>query len=396
MSNFQIDKEVLKQYLSAVSNDAMKKEADSKKFVVTVAIFREKDDNLEILLEKRAVDPEAHEWSLPGGHVDKIEGKLENYKTAAIREIKEETGLNLSPDDLVYVCENERDSKRAKRDVFYLCKIPVEKSKEKAGSDAEGLAWVNIHKIPRMVFDHNFFVEKALQKLNSSKPHDEMTKGLPNVTNRGLLIVFEGIDGSGKTSQVDMIKKLIESRNYDVVSSKWSSSDILKKTIKKCKKEHELPPLLYSLLHASDMVWRYENDILPALAENKIVICDRYYYTSFVRDKLRGTDTDLLNGIYKSFRKPDILLYFKPPLKEAFKRCEYKGFSYYGTGMDLHLNIDSDLNCQQYQKAMFDLYNEFLQGIEICKVIDAAKGIDDVTREIWDIISPILKQKYGF
>ena len=137
--------------------------------------------------------------------------------------------------------------------------------------------------------DHQDIRNQVQEILKKNKPKNK----------KGLLIVIEGIDGSGKTSQTDLLVDWLKEEGYDVVTTKWNSSKVMKDSIKKAKKDRLLSPILYSLLHAADMVLRYENEILPALNENKIVICDRYIYTSMARDKARGVNIEIMNEIYK-------------------------------------------------------------------------------------------------
>src|SRR6266581_7678285 len=104
----------------------------------------------------------------------------------------------------------------------------------------------------------------------------------------GLLIAFEGMDGSGKTTQRKLLKTWLENMNEDVVTTKWNSSPLFKPLIKARKAARLLNPRDYSVLHAADFRHRYETVIQPSLREGKIVLADRYIFTGLARDVARG------------------------------------------------------------------------------------------------------------
>jgi dTMP kinase len=110
-------------------------------------------------------------------------------------------------------------------------------------------------------------------------------------------------------------------------------------------------------------IWflRYENEILPALNDNKIVVCDRYIYTSMARDKARGINIEIMNEIYKGFREPDILFHCVLPIHTAFSRMiKEKGLTYYGTGMDLNLADNKEDNYVKYGNPLGEYYKQIL------------------------------------
>src|SRR5881397_2378116 len=109
---------------------------------------------------------------------------------------------------------------------------------------------------------------------------------------RGRLIAFEGVDGSGKTTQRKLFKTWLRSEGYDVVTTKWNSSDLIKPIIKSRKAVHALSPEEFSLLHGADFRHRVEETILPALWDGKVVIADRFLFTGLARDVARGLDLD--------------------------------------------------------------------------------------------------------
>lgn len=221
-------------------------------------------------------------------------------------------------------------------------------------------------------------IRKQVQEiLNKNKPKDK----------KGLLIVFEGIDGSGKSSQTELLIDYLKEEGYDVVTTSWNSSKVMKDAIKKAKKDRLLTPILYSLLHAADMVLRYENEILPALNDNKIVVCDRYIYTSMARDKARGINIEIMNEIYKGFREPDILFHCVLPIHTAFSRMiKEKGLTYYGTGMDLNLADNKEDNYVKYGNLLDKYYKQILPMVSSYHKIMTNRDIQTIAQEIREII----------
>lgn len=151
------------------------------------------------------------------------------------------------------------------------------------------------------------YAKKAVEKLKLKK--------------EGTLIVFEGIDGSGKTTQARMLVEYLQTKGCDVVFTDWASSEIVGKYIQKMRKDRiEVVPKAFSLLHAAELAERLENLILPALSAGKIVVCDRYVYTAIARDTTLSVDEDYVKEIYKLAPKEDLLLYLDVPPKMALER----------------------------------------------------------------------------
>lgn len=129
-------------------------------------------------------------------------------------------------------------------------------------------------------------------------------------TTRGLLIAFEGPDGSGKTTQRKLLKTWLQSHGQPVISTRWGSSPLLKPLLRVRKKIRALSPLEYSLLHAIDFRHRVETEILPALWAGTTVLADRYLFTALARDAARNLDFDWLLHAYAPLLWPDLVLYF--------------------------------------------------------------------------------------
>lgn len=153
---------------------------------------------------------------------------------------------------------------------------------------------------------------------------------------RGLLIAFEGPDGSGKTTQRKLLTRWLESRNHDVVSTRWASSPLVKPLLKVRKKIRTLSTEEYSLLHAVDFRHRLETIILPALWAGKTVLADRYLFTALARDAARGLDLDWLLHAYSPLLWPDLVIYFSMTPEDSHRRvASTRSPRFYEAGQDV-------------------------------------------------------------
>jgi dTMP kinase len=155
-------------------------------------------------------------------------------------------------------------------------------------------------------------------------------------TSRGLLIAFEGPDGSGKTTQRKLLKRWLESQNHAVVSTRWASSALVKPMLKVRKQIRALSVEEYSLLHAVDFRHRVETSILPALWAGKTVLADRYLFTALARDAARGLDLDWLLHAYSPLLWPDLVIYFSMTPEDSRRRvASTRAPHFYEAGQDV-------------------------------------------------------------
>src|ERR1700729_4145659 len=167
----------------------------------------------------------------------------------------------------------------------------------------------------------------------------------------GRLFIVEGIDGSGKSTQLSLLHKWLESKGYGVVFSQWNSSPLVKDTTKLGKKKKMLTPATFSLIHATDFAARTEQNILPLLKAGAVVLCDRYIYTAFARDVARGMDREWVRELYGFAVKPTVAFYFRVPLEIAIGRLMdgRDELKYYEAGMDLGLSDDPEESFRLFQ-----------------------------------------------
>src|SRR5580658_10611077 len=170
----------------------------------------------------------------------------------------------------------------------------------------------------------------------------------------GRLFVFEGLDGSGKSTQASLLGKWLAATGYRVFRTEWNSSELVSSTIRRGKKKGLLTPTTFSLMHATDFADRFERTILPPLRAGYVVVCDRYSYTAFVRDAARGCDTDWVRSLYGFAPTTDKVFYFRVPVATSLARkiASRQKISYYEAGMDLGLADDVVDSYEKFQSRL--------------------------------------------
>jgi dTMP kinase len=193
----------------------------------------------------------------------------------------------------------------------------------------------------------------------------------------GRLFVVEGIDGSGKSTQLSLLHKWLESRGYGVVFSQWNSSPLVKDTTKLGKKKKMLTPATFSLIHATDFADRTERSILPLLKAGAVVLCDRYIYTAFARDVARGMDRAWLRDLYGFAVKPTVAFYFRVPLETAVGRLvgARDGFKFYEAGLDIGLSDDPTESFRLFQGRIINEYEKMIPEFGLT-VVDATLPVE--------------------
>jgi len=163
-----------------------------------------------------------------------------------------------------------------------------------------------------------------------------------------------------------------------VFTTEWNSSEVVKEITSKGKKKALLTPTTFSLLHATDFADRYERNIAPLLRAGYIVLADRYVYTAFARDVVRGCSPNWVRKVYGFASKPDISFYFKVPIDVAIDRILVgrPKLKYYEAGMDLNLSNDPFDSYRIFQSRIIDEYESMTEH-EDFTVIDATKDIEE-------------------
>jgi len=207
----------------------------------------------------------------------------------------------------------------------------------------------------------------------------------------GKLFIVEGIDGSGKSTQLDMLRKWLIGQGYCVAFSEWNSSPIVRNTTKRGKKRRLLTPTSFCLIHAADFADRMERQMLPALKAGAIVLADRYVYTAFARDAARGVHPEWVRQVYGFAIQPTVAFYFRVPLEESLKRI-LEGrpkLKYYEAGLDLGLSDDPYKSFKQFQSSIVNQYEQMVEEFGL-KVIDASLPLLEQHDQVRAIVEPHL------
>ncbi len=203
----------------------------------------------------------------------------------------------------------------------------------------------------------------------------------------GRLVVVEGIDGSGKSTQLSLLHRWLMGERYPVRFSEWNSSLLMKAVTKRGKKRRILTPTTFCLTHAADFADRTERDIIPALRSGGIVLSDRYVYTAFARDVVRGVNPDFVRQLYRFAVPPTLAFYFRVPLDVALGRIlgGRNMLKYYEAGMDLGLSDSVEDSFRLFQSRILDQYERMVREFGLI-VIDATLPIEEQQAQMRAIV----------
>ncbi len=202
----------------------------------------------------------------------------------------------------------------------------------------------------------------------------------------GRLIAVEGLDGSGKSTQVHLLKKWLEQQGCKVFFSEWNSSALVKSATSRGKKDNLLTPTTFSLIHATDFADRYERQLVPLLRAGYLVLCDRFIFTAFARDVVRGVPPDWVRGVYSYAALPDLTFFFKARLEVSLTRIldNRPVLKFHEAGMDLNLSPDPYESFRLFQGRIFEQYLAMSTEFKFV-IIDANERIEaqqDVVRRL--------------
>lgn len=204
----------------------------------------------------------------------------------------------------------------------------------------------------------------------------------------GKLIAVEGLDGSGKSTQIHLVKRWLELEGYRVFFTQWNSSTMVKRATTRGKTQQLLTPTTFSLIHATDFADRYERQILPLLRAGYIVLADRYIFTALARDAVRGVDQDWVEKLYSFAVHPDITFYFRVPLETSLNRIldGRPALKYHEAGMDMGWSKDPYESFRIFQGKIMEVYEKLSDRFGFT-VIDATREIHDQQSEVRQIIA---------
>ena len=193
----------------------------------------------------------------------------------------------------------------------------------------------------------------------------------------GRLIAVEGLDGSGKSTQIHLLLRWLELQNMKVSFTEWNSSPLVKAATKRGKKEQLLTPTTFSLIHCTDFAHRFERFVVPLLRDGYLVLSDRYIFTALARDAVRGCDRAWVRNLYSFASLPDITFYFDVPLGTAVDRIlsGRPSLKYHEAGLDLGLSTDPYESFRLFQGQVKDEYGRLAEEYGFT-VINAGGSIE--------------------
>lgn len=212
----------------------------------------------------------------------------------------------------------------------------------------------------------------------------------------GKLIVVEGIDGSGKSTQIALLHRWLAAQRYRVFFTEWNSSALVRRSMRRGKKKDLLTPTTFSLLHAVDFADRLTYRIVPPLKAGMVVLADRYVYTAFARDVARGIHPAWVREVYSFAPRPDLVLYFRVPIEIALGRLltGRAKLKYHEAGMDVGLSRDPTESFRLFQTRVLEHYDALVKEFDL-QVVDATGSINSQQQLVRRMTRRILRDYPG-
>lgn len=207
----------------------------------------------------------------------------------------------------------------------------------------------------------------------------------------GKLLVLEGADGSGRSTQIEALGAWLEAKGFAVRHVGLRRSQLVGEELEKAKEGNVLTPTTMSLFYATDFFDQLFHQIIPALRAGFIVLADRYIYTLMARDFVRGADRDWTRNLYSMVLKPDAVFYFRISSDKLVERNFQKNHTldYWESGMHLALSRDMFDSFIEYQNMIREEFQTMQQeyGFE---VVDANRCVESIQRELQQKVGALL------
>jgi dTMP kinase len=218
--------------------------------------------------------------------------------------------------------------------------------------------------------------------------------GLPGVDPRtltGRLIVVEGADGSGRSTQTARLVEWLEGRGHPTVQVGLKRSTLVSEELERAQQGNILSRTTLSLFYATDFADQLENVMLPALKSGFMVLADRYIYTLMARDLVRGFDLNWLRNLYDIAVIPDVVFYLQVSAEQLVQRTFAKSheLDYWESGMDLGLSRDMFDSFIRYQRLVSEKF-QYLQKIYGFTIVDGNRSVAEVNQELSRQIESLL------
>ena len=210
----------------------------------------------------------------------------------------------------------------------------------------------------------------------------------------GKLIVLEGSDGVGRSTQTKLLRRWLEDDGFAVSDTGLRRSGLTQKGLDEAKNGHTLSRITMSLFYATDFADRLENQIIPALEAGFIVLSDRYFYSIMARDIVRGADPEWAHKVYGFALKPDLILYLKADVTDLVSRLIHgRGLNYWEAGMDIHLADNLFDSFVDYQSKISMQFSQLAKEYKFV-TIDAGRPVSDVFSDLQSHIRNLLEDQH--
>jgi dTMP kinase len=207
----------------------------------------------------------------------------------------------------------------------------------------------------------------------------------------GKLIVLEGTDGVGRSTQIQLLRNWLETDGFAVSDTGLRRSPLTQPGLNAAKSGHTMGRLTMNLFYATDFADRLENQIIPALKAGFYVLSDRYFYSMMARDNVRGADPQWARKVYGFALKPDLVFYLKTDVPTLVSRMVHgRGFNYWEAGMDIRCadNLyDSFCNYQGRLIEQFDQLSKEYGFLEVDATQSVTAVFEELRRHIRDLIA---------
>lgn len=203
----------------------------------------------------------------------------------------------------------------------------------------------------------------------------------------GHLLVIEGSDGVGRTTQIQLLKSWLQVKGFGVMETGWTRSQLVGPTIDLAKAGHAMNNLTYNLLYATDFADRLEHEIVPGLRSGFVVLADRYYYTALARAAVRKSNIDWVRSLYGFAIEPDFVAYLEVDVDTLFHRVIMSsGLDYWEAGMDQHPGSDPYESFCHFQGKLIGEFNRLSRKFGF-KSIDARGTVEDIQVELRRLVA---------
>ena len=210
---------------------------------------------------------------------------------------------------------------------------------------------------------------------------------------QGKLIVIEGPDAVGRTTQIRGLKPWLEELGHAVLDTGMARSALAGKGIKEAKQGNTLGPVTMTMYYLTDFADRLENEMIPALRAGFIVLTDRYIFSQMARALLRGADREWIKKVFEFTLKPDLVIYLRVGIEDLITRViQHSGFNYWESGMDLHLGEDMYESFVEYQTRMLREFDT-MAGEYNFQVIETSPNIEEVFEQIKSRVEPLMETR---